>query len=167
MGLNIVLVEPEIPQNTGNIVRTCAATGASLHLVRPLGFSTDDKYLKRAGLDYWYDVHITYYDHLAHFMQTHPDKNLYFASTKAAKNYSQLTYPEDCFILFGKESKGLPEALLDAHYQSCIRIPMLNSIRSLNLSNSVAVILYEYYRQSGFEKLQQVGQLTVDKRPGQ
>lgn len=147
---NIVLVEPEIPQNTGNIVRTCAATGCRLHLVRPLGFEVSDKYLKRAGLDYWHFVNISYYDSVGEVFEKFPAANFYFFSTKAAKNYAQVQYKEGDFLVFGKETRGLPEDLLAANYDRCVRLPMCGDIRSLNLSNSVAVAVYEAWRQSGF-----------------
>ena len=147
---NIVLVEPEIPQNTGNIVRTCAATNCRLHLVRPLGFEVSDKYLKRAGLDYWHFVDISYYDSAEELFAKYPDGRFWFFSTKAAKTHSDAAYREGDFLVFGKETRGLPEDLLAAHYESCVRIPMAGEIRSLNLSNSVAVAVYEAWRQSGF-----------------
>jgi len=156
---NIVLVEPEIPQNTGNIARTCAATGAALHLVGPLGFSIEDRYLKRAGLDYWHLLDMTYYDSLEEFFKIHQSGPFFFSSTKAAHAYHQVTYPEGAFIFFGKETKGLPEELLAANYEQCIRIPMLDSIRSLNLSNSVAIVLYEALRQHDFQGMKLEGQL--------
>ncbi len=160
MSLNIVLVEPEIPQNTGNIVRTCAATGTILHLVGPLGFSIEDKYLKRAGLDYWNDAQIKYYDSLEAFMGKHNNHKLYYSTTKAVNKYSDITYEEDCFILFGKETAGLPEELLKENKESCIRIPMKEGIRSLNLSNSVAVVVYEALRQRNFGELETQGHLV-------
>lgn len=147
---NIVLVEPEIPQNTGNIVRTCAATGCRLHLVRPLGFEVSDKYLKRAGLDYWHFVDITYYDSVDELFEQNPDGRFYFFSTKAAKTHSDVQYREGDFLVFGKETKGLPEPLLAAHYKNAVRIPMIGEIRSLNLSNSVAIAVYEAWRQTGY-----------------
>lgn len=149
---NIVLVEPEIPQNTGNIVRTCAATGCRLHLVRPLGFEVSDKYLKRAGLDYWHFVDITYYDSTDELFEKNPDGRFYFFSTKAAKTHSDVQYKEGDFLVFGKETKGLPESLLAEHYKNAVRIPMIGDIRSLNLSNSVAIAVYEAWRQTGFAK---------------
>lgn len=159
MGINIVLFEPEIPQNTGNIARTCAATGAALHLVGPLGFSIEDRYLKRAGLDYWNLVQLYYYDSIEEFFSTNKGANFLFCTTKAAKSYHEITYPDNCFILFGKETKGLPESLLSDNYEKCIRIPMLEKIRSLNLSNSAAVVLYEVLRQRGFKDMQVRGHL--------
>lgn len=160
MSLNVVLVEPEIPQNTGNIARTCAAIGADLHLVRPLGFSVEDKYLKRAGLDYWNEVNIQYYDSFEEVREKYNDSAFYFASTKAAKTYAEVNYPDNCFFVFGKETKGLPEPLLNENKEYCIRIPMNDEIRSLNLSNSVAVIVYEALRQGGFEGMKKLGKLS-------
>ncbi|MBE5813364.1 MAG: tRNA (uridine(34)/cytosine(34)/5-carboxymethylaminomethyluridine(34)-2'-O)-methyltransferase TrmL [Clostridiales bacterium] len=154
--LNIVLVEPEIPQNTGNIARTCSVTGARLHLVKPLGFEVTDKQLKRAGMDYWYDVDITYYDNLQDFLEKHEEDELFFLSTKSKQNHTEIKYPEDAYLLFGKESKGLPEWLLLQNMNRCVRIPMRENIRSLNLSNSVAIAAYEYYRQRDFKDLQSV-----------
>ena len=154
--LNIVLVEPEIPQNTGNIARTCSVTGARLHLVRPLGFDITDKQLKRAGMDYWYDVDVIYYENLQDFLEKHKDDELFFLSTKSKQNHTEIKYPEDAYLLFGKESKGLPEWLLLENMDRCVRIPMRENIRSLNLSNSVAIAAYEYYRQRDFKDLQSV-----------
>ncbi|GAW91302.1 tRNA (uridine(34)/cytosine(34)/5-carboxymethylaminomethyluridine(34)-2'-O)-methyltransferase TrmL [Calderihabitans maritimus] len=151
--MHIVLVEPEIPQNTGNIVRTCAATGSILHLVRPLGFSTEDRYLKRAGLDYWHLVEIHYHDSFAEVRRKYPEATFYFATTKAARHYTAVRYQPGDFLVFGKETKGLPEDLLKANAEYCIRIPMINEARSLNLSNSVAIVLYEALRQQGFPGL--------------
>ena len=150
MSLNIVLVEPEIPQNTGNIARTCAATGSRLHLVRPLGFSVDDKYLKRAGLDYWSMVDIYYYDSFAELKSQYPDELFFYSTTKAKKRYTEATYKENCFIVFGKETAGLPKLLLEENKEFCIRVPMINDARSLNLANSVAIVAYEALRQIGF-----------------
>lgn len=159
MRLNIVMVEPEIPQNTGNIARTCAATGSKLHLVHPLGFSISDKYLKRAGLDYWDKLEIEEHDSLSAFLTTYPpeENNMFFASTKAKSCYADVEYQkfEEIFVLFGKETKGLPEDLLQKHIEQTIRIPMIGNLRSLNLSNSVAIIAYEILRQHGFEDLNQ------------
>ena len=157
---SIVLVEPEIPQNTGNISRTCACTGASIHLVKPLGFTIDDSKLKRAGLDYWSELDLHIHESLADFLEYAKGKPLYFASTKAAHTYSEIEYPEDAFFVFGKETKGLPETLLHDNYENSIRIPMRTSLRSLNLSNSVAIVLYEALRQRDFFDLQLEGQLT-------
>ncbi len=158
--INIVLHEPEIPQNTGNIARTCAATGAALHLIRPLGFAIDDRKLKRAGLDYWHYLDITYYDSLDDFFARHPDADFYCFSTKAPHLYTEIRYPNPVFLFFGKETKGLPEAFLHAHPDRCVRLPMREGLRSLNLSNSVAVGVYEVLRQGNFEGLQTAGTLT-------
>lgn len=160
MKINIVLVEPEIPQNTGNIARTCAATGAALHLVKPLGFEIDDRKLKRAGLDYWDKLDITYYENLADFLEKNPNANFYCFSTKAKYCYTDITYPENVYLLFGKETRGLPEELLYANPEKCVRIPMRDSLRSLNLSNSVAIAVYEVLRQKDFDGLREDGQLT-------
>jgi tRNA (cytidine/uridine-2'-O-)-methyltransferase len=158
--LNIVLVEPEIPQNTGNIVRTCAATGSRLHLVKPLGFSVEDRYLKRAGLDYWNDVNIEYHENFKELREKYKDRIFYYSTTKALNMYSDVNYTEDCFIVFGKETAGLPEELLRENREWCIRIPMKEGIRSLNLSNSVAVVAFEVLRQGGFSGLKGEGALT-------
>ncbi len=160
MSLNIVLVEPEIPQNTGNIVRTCAAVGADLHLVGPLGFSVEDRYLKRAGLDYWNEVNIQFYDGFGEVREKYAGKQFYYASTKAVNTYAQVKYPGECFIVFGKETLGLPEELLKENMAHCIRIPMRQGIRSLNLSNSVAVVAFEIMRQYGFRGLAGEGKLV-------
>jgi len=165
MAVNIVLVEPEIPQNTGNIARTCAATGSVLHLVRPLGFSVDDRHLKRAGLDYWHMLSIYYYDSFCELQRKYPDKAFFYASTKAAKNYAEVEYPEDCFLVFGKETAGLPEALLRENLEWCIRIPMREATRSLNLANSVAIVTYEALRQQGFRGLETQGRLAGTEGP--
>lgn len=154
MYLNIVLVEPEIPQNTGNIARTCAATGAKLHLVEPLGFSVEDKYLKRAGLDYWNSVDIFYHKDFDTLRAKYKEVPFFYGSTKAQHIYSEISYPDECFFVFGKETRGLPEQLLLENYESCIRIPMRPGIRSLNLSNSVAIVTYEYFRQKNFSAFQ-------------
>lgn len=148
--MHIVLVEPEIPNNTGNISRTCSVTGTSLHLVRPLGFSTDDKHLKRAGLDYWQYLDLFYHDSFDEVLEKYPNARFYYASTRAKKGYTQVSYGPDDFLVFGKETAGLPQALLDANPETCVRIPMRPDIRSLNLANSVAIILYEALRQQGF-----------------
>jgi len=148
--LNIVLVEPEIPQNTGNIARTCAATGSRLHLVKPLGFSVDDKHLKRAGLDYWGLVDIYYYDSFAELKSRYSDGLFFYSTTKAKKKYTEVIYKENCFIVFGKETAGLPKLLLEENKEFCIRVPMINDARSLNLANSVAIVAYEALRQIGF-----------------
>lgn len=151
--MHIVLVEPEIPNNTGNISRTCSVTGSSLHLVRPLGFSTDDKHLKRAGLDYWQYLDLHYYDSFGELQAKYPCARFYFASTKAKRLYTEISYQPDDFLVFGKETAGLPEELLTANADSAMRIPMLPRIRSLNLANSVAIVLYEALRQQGFPQL--------------
>lgn len=159
--LHIILHEPEIPQNTGNIARTCAATGASLHIIRPMGFEIDDKKLKRAGLDYWHQLDITYYDDFADFYAKHPDASIYYFSTKAPRAYTEIRYCEsDVFLMFGKETRGLPEELLYANPDRCVRIPMRDKLRSLNLSNSVAIAVYEVLRQQDFEGLREDGELT-------
>ena len=160
MALNIVLVEPEIPQNTGNIARTCAATGAVLHLVRPLGFSLDDRYMRRAGLDYWFLMQYHVYDDLADFFRRNPGARCWFASTKAPRSHTAAAFRDGDFLVFGKESRGLPENLLEKEYDRCIRIPMREEARSLNLSNSVAVVLYEALRQLAFPGLTDRGALT-------
>lgn len=149
--INIVLVEPEIPQNTGNIVRTAAATGSTVHLVRPLGFDTSDRMLKRAGLDYWKDCHIEYWDSFEQLQQANPDGQFYFFSTKSQQTHVQPKYPEDVFLVFGKESRGLPETLIAKNYDHAVRIPMIADTRSLNLSNSVAIAVYEVLRQRDFD----------------
>ncbi len=151
--MNIVLVEPEIPNNTGNISRTCAVTGSSLHLVRPLGFSTDDKHLKRAGLDYWQYLDLHYYDSFDEVLQTYPNGRFFFATTKAKRFYTDISFQKDDFLVFGKETAGLPKAILEAYPEQIIRIPMGKDIRSLNLANSVAIILYEALRQQGWPNL--------------
>lgn len=160
MNVNIVLVEPEIPQNTGNIARTCAAVGASLHLVKPLGFEIDDRKLKRAGLDYWDKLDITYYDSLDDFLSKNKDEQMYFFTTKAQNRYTDPVYPERVFLVFGKETKGLPEQLLFDNPDKCVRIPMRNTLRSLNLSNSAAIAVYEVLRQRDFADLRTDGELT-------
>lgn len=160
MDLNLVLVEPEIPQNTGNIARTCAAVGASLHLVKPLGFAIDSAKLKRAGLDYWDKLSITYYDSLADFMEKTANEPKFYFTTKAPRDYTQVSYPSRVFLIFGKETKGLPEELLHEHPDRCVRLPMRSSLRSLNLSNAVAVGAFEALRQHRFEGLQGDGKLT-------
>ena len=162
MKLNIVMCEPEIPQNTGNIARTCAATGSKLHLIHPLGFSITDKYLKRAGLDYWDKLEIEEHISLKAFLEKYkPEENeMYFASTKSKQCYTDIDYKnkEEIFVLFGKETKGLPEDLLQKYINNTIRIPMRESLRSLNLSNSVAIIAYEIFRQNGFDNLNQTSE---------
>ena len=158
--INIVLCEPEIPQNTGNIARTCAATGASLHLIRPLGFEIDNSKLKRAGLDYWDKLDITYYDSLSDFQSKTEGKKIFYFSTKARHNYCDIKYEGDVWIMFGKETRGLPEELLKNNPETTVRIPMRDQLRSLNLSNSVAIAVYEILRQQDFEGLQEQGELT-------
>lgn len=153
LSINVVLVEPEIPQNTGNIARTCAATGSKLHLVKPLGFSIEDKYLKRAGLDYWHLVEIFLYENLDEFFEVNREGNFFYSTTKGKYRYTDMKYEDNCFILFGKETAGLPKDLLSANPDRCIRIPMINEARSLNLSNSVAIVVYEALRQIGFPNL--------------
>lgn len=156
---NIVLVEPEIPQNTGNIVRTCAATGCKLHLVRPLGFEVSDKYLKRAGLDYWDAVEIFYYDNFEEVKKSFPEATFYYLTTKGRNRHCDAQFKSGDFLVFGKESKGLPEDLLKANPQTCLRIPMIDQTRSLNLSNSVAICVYEALRQQDFNGFNVEGQL--------
>ena len=160
--LNIVLVEPQIPQNTGNIARTCAATGASLHLIKPMGFTVDDKKLKRAGLDYWHLLDITYYENLDDFFEKNKDGEFFYFSTKAQKIYSDIEYPDNCYLVFGKETAGLPEDLLYRNPESCVRLPMINNsdARSLNLSNSAAIGAYEVLRQWNFPEMLTKGKLT-------
>ena len=160
MAFNIVLVEPEIPQNAGNIARTAAVTGCKLHLVRPLGFEVSDKYLKRAGLDYWHLVDIFYYDSIEEVMDKfYNGKNFWFFSTKAKHIHSDVQYKDGDFLVFGKETKGLPENLLGAHYDECVRLPMREETRSLNLSNSVCVGVYEALRQQGYAGLKTQGEI--------
>ena len=163
MALNIVLVEPEIPQNTGNVARTCALTGARLHLVGPMGFKIDDRKLKRAGLDYWYLLDITYYDSLDDFFSKNKceNDNFFYFTTKGRHIYSDVNYPDNAYLFFGKETKGLPEQLLYENPDTCVRMPMLNNerARSLNLSNTVAIATYEVLRQWGFPDLLCEGQL--------
>lgn len=159
MELNIVLFEPEIPQNTGNIARTCAATGAKLHLVGPMGFTIDDKKLKRAGLDYWHDVQITYYDSIAEFYEKNQGV-MYYLSTKAPRNYTEAKFEDGCYLIFGKETAGIPEEILLENQETCLRIPMIGEIRSLNLSNSVAIVAYEAFRQDAFSHFRTEGHLT-------
>ena len=157
--VNIVLVHPQIPQNTGNIARTCAATGSSLHLVRPLGFSTDDKSLKRAGLDYWHLLDVHYHDSLDDFISLTDGRDLYFFTTKARNSFCSMEYSSDSWLVFGSETSGLPEQLLVRHPDRCCRIPMINESRSLNLSNAAAVAVYEALRQTGFGALEAGGSL--------
>ena len=158
--ISVVLVEPEIPQNAGNIIRTCAATGCKLYLVKPLGFLLDDKHFKRAGLGYFDLANVEVVDSFEEVYEKNKYKTFYFASTKSKHTYTEVSYPEDCFIVFGKESFGLRESLLKEHYETCIRIPMIGNARSLNLSNSVAIIVYEALRQNNFFELQEFGELT-------
>lgn len=157
--MNIVLLEPEIPANTGNIGRTCVATGSSLHLIEPLGFRLNEKELKRAGMDYWEHLEVFRYDDYRDFCEKNPKVRMWYATTKAKKNYAEADFLPDDFILFGKESAGIPEEILAAHEEMCIRIPMLPAIRSLNLSNSVSIVLYEALRQQGFAGMQLEGEL--------
>lgn len=157
--MNIVLVNPEIPQNTGNIARTCAATGATLHLVKPLGFSLDDKYMKRAGLDYWFLADVRVHESWEDFLKASPGVRMHFATTKAPRDHCQAKYAPDDFLVFGRETRGLDEELLARNYEKCIRIPMRPEARSLNLSNSVAIVLYEALRQLDFPGLSGEGRL--------
>ena len=153
MALNIVLYEPEIPANTGNIGRTCVATNTRLHLIEPLGFSLEEKQLKRAGMDYWKDLDVNTYTNWEDFCQKNPDAKIYYATTKARHVYSEVSYEPDCYIMFGKESAGIPEEILKDHPDTCVRIPMVGETRSLNLSNSVAIVLYEALRQNDFSNI--------------
>lgn len=164
--MHIVLVNPEIPQNTGNIARTCAATGARLHLIEPLGFELSDKYLKRAGLDYWHLMQYEVHPSWEAFLEKYPNANLYYATTKAPRGYSEVQYQDEDFLVFGRETKGLPETLLADNYARCVRIPMRPDARSLNLSNSVAIVLYEALRQQDFPALKDAGSLTEAEPPG-
>lgn len=157
--MNIVLHEPEIPQNTGNIGRTCAATGTRLHLIRPLGFEITSKALKRAGMDYWYDLDVTYYDNFEDFVEKNNHPRIIMATTKAKKNYCDIEYKDDDFIMFGSEGSGIPEEILLRYKQTSVRIPMLSKYRSLNLSNSAAIILYEALRQNSFKGCLTEGEL--------
>ncbi|WP_317366976.1 tRNA (uridine(34)/cytosine(34)/5-carboxymethylaminomethyluridine(34)-2'-O)-methyltransferase TrmL [uncultured Tyzzerella sp.] len=157
--MNIVLLEPEIPANTGNIGRTCVATGTKLHLIKPLGFLVDDKSLKRSGLDYWDKLDVSYYENFQDFLQKNNYPKIFMGSTKAQKTYADVSYDENDFIMFGKESKGIPEEILIDYKETCIRIPMLSEYRSLNLSNAVSIVLYEALRQNNFAGLLKEGQL--------
>ena len=157
--LNIVLYEPEIPANTGNIGRTCVATGTRLHLIEPLGFKLNEKSLKRAGMDYWKDLDVTTYIDYQDFLEKNPGAKTYMASTKAPQTYTEVQYEEDAYIMFGKESAGIPEEILVENQETAIRIPMINDIRSLNLGNSVAIVLYEALRQNGFAGMNLSGEL--------
>lgn len=160
--INVVLLEPEIPQNTGNIVRTCAATGAKLHLIEPFGFTFEDKYLKRAGLDYWDLADICTYKSYSDFLERNGNniKQIFYASTKSQHNHTEVAYDTETWVMFGKETKGIPEEILKDNYDKCVRIPMRSETRSLNLANSVAIIVYEYHRQHEFKGLNQSGKLT-------
>ena len=157
--MNIVLHQPEIPANTGNIGRTCVATGTRLHLIEPLGFRLDEKSIRRAGMDYWEHLEMTRYINYQEFLDQNPGAKIWFATTKAKKVYSEVSFGPDDYIMFGKESAGIPEEILVANEEHCIRIPMLSSIRSLNLSNSVAIVLYEALRQNDFQSMQRAGEL--------
>lgn len=157
--INIVLFEPEIPANTGNIGRTCVATGARLHLIEPLGFRLDEKSLRRAGMDYWKDLDVTTYIDFNEFLEKNPNAKIYMATTKAPNVYTEVAYEPDCYIMFGKESAGIPEEILVNHKEESIRIPMVGDIRSLNLGNSVAIVLYEALRQNNFENMTKEGHL--------
>ena len=157
--LNIVLLEPEIPANTGNIGRTCVAAGARLHLIEPLGFSLSEKALKRAGMDYWKSLDVTTYIDYQDFLDRNPGEKIYMATTKAQKVYTEAAYEPDCYIMFGKESAGIPEEILVENKENCVRIPMIGDIRSLNLGNSAAIILYEALRQNGFKGMETEGDL--------
>ena len=157
--LNIVLHEPEMPANTGNIGRTCVAAGARLHLIEPLGFSINDKMVKRAGLDYWDKLDVTVYDDFNDFCERNPGAKIYMATTKAHKTYTEVSYEPDCYIMFGKESAGIPEEILVDHEDTCVRIPMIGDIRSLKLSNSVAIVLYEALRQNNFDQMNHLHRL--------
>ena len=161
--LNIVLVEPEIPQNCGNIARTCAATGCVLHLIRPLGFDISDKAVKRAGLDYWHLVDVRSYDNLDDFFQKNNVTQMWCLSTKAPKSYAEAEFSDGCNLFFGKETRGLPEEFLEQHRSQCIRLPMRSEARSLNLSNSVAITVYEALRQLNFPGLQDFGKMRDEK----
>lgn len=158
--LNIVLAEPQIPQNTGNISRTCAVTGARLHLIRPFGFEITDRHLKRAGLDYWDKLDISYYDNMSDFFSKNPDGNFFYFTTKGKRVHSEVVYPDNSYLIFGREDKGLPEELLYSNRERCVRIPMRNELRSLNLSNSVAIAVYETLRQWDYPDLSREGRLT-------
>ena len=158
--INLVLVEPEIPMNTGNIARTCAVTGAHLHLVKPLGFDISDRAVKRAGLDYWHLVDISVYENIDEFFEMNGDENIWLATTKAPHCYTEAEFTDGCYILFGKETAGLPKALREKYYDRCIRIPMINEARSLNLANSVAILCYEALRQLDFPGLCGTGEMA-------
>lgn len=158
--LNIVLLEPEIPSNTGNIGRTCVAAGARLHLIEPLGFRLNEKSIRRAGMDYWEHLDVTRYIDYQDFLEKNPGAKIYMATTKARRLYTDVKYEDNCYIMFGKESAGIPEEILLENQETAVRIPMLSDIRSLNLANSVAIVLYEALRQHGFDHMQLEGQLT-------
>lgn len=158
--LNIVLFEPEIPANTGNIGRTCVATGTKLHLIEPLGFRLDEKKIRRAGMDYWKDLDVTTYINFQEFLDKNPGAKIYMATTKGKNVYTEVSYEPDCYIMFGKESAGIPEEILAHNRDRCVRIPMIGETRSLNLSNTVAVVLYEALRQNHFDHMKLQGQLT-------
>lgn len=158
--LNIVLFEPEIPSNTGNIGRTCVATGTRLHLIEPLGFRLNEKEIRRAGMDYWQQLNVTRYVNYQDFLDKNPGAKIYMATTKGQRVYTEVHYEEDCYLMFGKESRGIPEEILAHNRDRCVRIPTLGGIRSLNLANSVAVLLYEALRQNGFSQMQLMGHLT-------
>lgn len=155
---NIVLHEPEIPQNTGNIARTCSVTGCALHIIKPMGFEIDDKKLKRAGLDYWHELNITYYENTEEFFEKHKNDNIYFFTTKAPHCYSDIEFKDGDYMMFGKETAGIPEYILKSRLEQCVRIPMRENLRSLNLSNSVAIAVYEALRQNNFEMLRQTSE---------
>lgn len=159
MALNIVLFEPEIPANTGNIGRTCAATGTKLHLIEPLGFRLNEKSIRRAGMDYWQDLDVTRYINWEDFLEKNPGAKIYMATTKGKHLYTEASYEPDCYLMFGKESAGIPEEILIQHPDECIRIPMIGETRSLNLSNSVAIVLYEALRQNRFAHMKLEGEL--------
>ena len=165
--LNIVLVEPEIPQNCGNIARTCAATGCTLHLIRPLGFDISEKAVRRAGLDYWSQVTVVDYENLDDFFARNDVKQMWCLSTKAPRCYTEAQFSDGCYLFFGKETKGLPEPFLEAHYDQCVRIPMRSEARSLNLSNAVAITVYEALRQLGYPQLQEFGKMRSAPHPGE
>ena len=159
--INIVLLEPEIPQNTGNIARTCAATGSALHLIEPMGFTVTDAKLKRAGLDYWNKLDITYYKNIDDFYEKTAGGSYFYFSTKAPRCYTDIEYPDECYLIFGKESRGIPEEILKKNLDKCVRIPMLENLRSLNLSNSAAIAVYEVLRQRRFADLEKQGFLKM------
>ncbi len=159
--INIVLLEPEIPQNTGNIARTCAATGSALHLIEPMGFTITDAKLKRAGLDYWNKLCITYYKNIDDFYEKTAGGSYFYFSTKAPRCYTDIEYPDECYLIFGKESRGIPEEILKKNLDKCVRIPMLENLRSLNLSNSAAIAVYEVLRQRRFADLEKQGFLKM------